>query len=192
MTEAMMDAFVDIRLLPDPEFPPTTLMNALFGKLHRGLVAFGEGAIGVSFPDVRERIHSLGTRMRLHGTAETLHRFMATEWLAGMRDHVTSAPPAPVPPETRHQIVRRVQVQSNPERLRRRLIARKGVSEEAARAAFPDNCTQKLDLPYVILRSNSTGQQFRLFIEHLPPQNQAQTGEFSAYGLSPDATVPYF
>ena len=187
-----MDAFVDIRLLPDPEFPPTTLMNALFSKLHRGLVAFGEGAIGVSFPDVRERPHSLGTRMRLHGTADTLRCFMETDWLSGMRDHVTSALPAQVPPEARHQIVRRVQAKSNPERLRRRLIARKGITEDAARAAIPDNCTKALDLPYVVLRSNSTGQQFRLFIEHLPPQNQAQTGEFSAYGLSPDATVPCF
>lgn len=33
-----MDAFVDIALLPDPEFPATTLLNALFSKFHRGLV----------------------------------------------------------------------------------------------------------------------------------------------------------
>ena len=38
MTGAAMDAFVDLTLLPDPEFPATTLMNALFSKLHRGLV----------------------------------------------------------------------------------------------------------------------------------------------------------
>ena len=187
-----MDAFVDIRLMPDPEFSPTTLMNALFSKLHRGLAGFGEGTIGVSFPDVRERTHSLGSRMRLHGTANTLQRFMETEWLSGMRDHVTSAPPAKVPPETRHQVVRRVQAKSNPERLRRRLIARKGISEEDARTAIPDNCAETLDLPFVVLRSNSTGQQFRLFIEHLPPQDQAQAGVFSAYGLSPETTVPCF
>ena len=54
-----MDAYIDIVLLPDPEFPATTLMSALFGKFHRGLVRYGEGAIGVSFPDVRDEMRSL-------------------------------------------------------------------------------------------------------------------------------------
>ena len=39
-----MDTYLEIRLLPDPEFVPTMLMNALFSKLHRGLVEQGGGA----------------------------------------------------------------------------------------------------------------------------------------------------
>lgn len=187
-----MDAFLDIRLLSDPEFPATTLMNALFSKLHRGLVSFGEGAIGVSFPDVREGERTLGARMRIHGANDTLQKFMATEWLSGMRDHVVLGSPTAVPQEARHQIVRRVQAKSNPERERRRLIARKGVSEGEAKAAIPDSQVKLLDLPFVVLRSQSTGQQFRLFIEHLPAQDSCQPGAFSAYGLSAVATVPCF
>ena len=34
-----MDHYLDIRLLPDPEFPAPLLMNALFTKLHRALVS---------------------------------------------------------------------------------------------------------------------------------------------------------
>lgn len=187
-----MDAFLDIRLLPDPEFPATTLMNALFSKLHRGLVSFGEGAIGVSFPDVREGERTLGARMRIHGANDTLQKFMATEWLSGMRDHVVLGSPAAVPQEVRHQIVRRVQAKSNPERERRRLIARKGVPESEAKVVIPDSRVELLDLPFVVLRSQSTGQQFRLFIEHLPAQDSSRPGTFSAYGLSAEATVPYF
>lgn len=187
-----MDAFLDIRLLPDPEFPATTLMNALFSKLHRRLVSFGEGAIGVSFPDVRGGGRTLGSRMRIHGTTDALQKFMATEWLAGMRDHIAMGTPAAVPAEVRHQIVRRVQAKSNPARERRRLIARTGVSEDDAQAAIPDSRVELLDLPFVVLKSQSTGQQFRLFIEHLPAQEASQSGGFSAYGLSAAATVPYF
>lgn len=188
---APMDAFLDIRLLPDPEFPATTLMNALFSKFHRGLVRFGEGAIGVSFPDVADGGRTLGARVRLHGSVEVLRHFMATEWLSGMRDHVETGEAASIPAVVRHQIVRRVQAKSSPERLRRRLVARKGLSEDLARTIIPDSSAEQLDLPFVVLKSQSTGQQFRLFIEHMPAA-AAQSGVFSAYGLSAEATVPFF
>lgn len=45
-----MDYFLDIRVLPDPEFSEEMLMAALFAKLHRALGARGKGDIGVSFP----------------------------------------------------------------------------------------------------------------------------------------------
>lgn len=34
-----MDHYLDIRVLPDPEFSAQTLLEALFAKLHRALVA---------------------------------------------------------------------------------------------------------------------------------------------------------
>lgn len=187
-----MDHYLEIRLLPDPEFPPNILINALFSKLHRGLAAYGEGAIGVSFPDVREGRPVLGQRLRLHGNGDHLHGFAQTNWLVGIRDHITLQNPAPVPAGARHRIVRRVQTQSSPERLRRRLIARKGISSAEALAAIPDACAERLDLPFVIVTSRSTGQQFPLFIEHLLLQDHPAQGIFSAYGLSTTATVPWF
>jgi len=187
-----MDAYIDIRLLPDPEFPPPLLMNTLFGKLHRGLVSFGEGSVGVSFPEVKEKIRSLGQHLRLHGPAATLERFMQTGWLKGMGDHLTVSTAGAVPKNAHHRTVRRVQAKSNPERERRRLIARKGVTEEQARAAIPDQCAEHLDLPYIVLNSQSTGQQFRLFIDHLPIGDRPSIGTFSTYGLSTTATIPWF
>lgn len=187
-----MDTYIDIRLLPDPEFPPTLLMNALFSKLHRGLVNFGDGSIGVSFPDVREKSRSLGQHLRLHGTAATLEQFMQSGWLKGMNDHLKVSDHCAVPNKVSHRIVRRIQAKSSPERERRRLIAHKGVSEEKARSTIPDEKVKLLDLPYVVLNSQSTGQQFRLFIEHMPEKVEPQLGSFSAYGLSTTATVPWF
>lgn len=187
-----MDHYLEIRILPDPEFPATTLMNALFSKFHRGLVGHGEGAIGVSFPDVREGSRSLGSCLRLHGEGAELRAFMAADWLIGMRDHVSIDGPTSVPAGARHRVVRRVQAHSSPERARRRLMARKGVSPDEARMAIPDSRAEQLKLPFLMLASRSTGQQFLLFVEHLPITEQARAGAFSSYGLSATTTIPWF
>ena len=187
-----MDAYLEIRLLPDPEFMPTTLMNVLFSKLHCGLVTHGGRNIGVSFPDVGKNGRSLGECLRLHGSKTNLEKLMDSNWLVGMRDHVAVSEIAEAPAHAKQRVVRRVQAKSNPERQRRRLIARKGVSAEQAIQAIPDSAAKMLNLPYLVLTSQSTGQQFRLFVEHLTVQKQAMNGEFSTYGLSPTATVPWF
>ncbi len=187
-----MDAYLEIRLLPDPEFMPTTLMNALFSKLHRGLVAHGEEDIGVSFPDLADSERSLGECLRLHGSKAALEKLMLLNWIVGMRDHSIVSAIMEVPVHAKPRVVRRVQVKSSAERLRRRLIAWKGISSEEATQAIPDSKAKTLKLPYVVLNSQSTGQQFRLFIEHLPVQEEAVPGRFGAYGFSPSATVPWF
>lgn len=187
-----MDSYIELQLLPDPEFPATTLMNALFAKLHRGLVSNGEGRIGVSFPDVAQNDIGFGSRLRLHGSAADLERLMSANWLQGMRDHLLCGQISPVPAKTSYRVVRRVQAKSSPERERRRLIARKGISLDAAVQAIPDHAAQRLSHPYLVLASQSTRQQFRLFVEHLPLQEHPVIGLFSAYGLSVDATIPWF
>lgn len=187
-----MDSYIELQLLPDPEFPANMLMNALFAKLHRGLVSSGEGRVGISFPDVEQKAVGLGARLRLHGTAADLERLMSANWLQGMRDHLSCSSVSPVPATAAYRVVRRVQAKSNPERERRRLIARKGINAEAAIQAIPDSAAEMLYLPYLLLASQSTQQQFRLFVEHLPVQKEAVPGSFSAYGLSPTGTVPWF
>jgi CRISPR-associated endonuclease Csy4 len=185
-----MDAFLDIKLLPDPEFPQALLMNALFAKLHRALAEHGAGDVGVSFPGHGER--GLGGWLRLHGQAAALERLMALDWLKGMGDHTAVSAVAAVPAHTQHRVVRRVQAKSSVERERRRLAARLGLSGEEAARRIPHTAAETLALPYLTLKSQSTGQQFRLFVEHRPVQSQAISGPFSAYGLSPTATVPWF
>lgn len=179
-----MDSYIDLHLLPDPEFPATTLRNALFAKLHRALVSHGHGRIGVSFRYVEKKAGDLGNCLRLHG--------QASDWLQGMRDHLATFAIRPVPEGIQHRIVLRVQAQSSPERLRRRLMRRKGLGAKEARAAIPDSAAERLNLPWLDIGSQSTRQTFRLFIEHLPPQANPSPGTFSAYGLSNQASVPWF
>ena len=188
-----MDHYLDITLLPDPEFSQNHLMDALFAKLHRALVTAGCGDIGISFPQVREQGTGLGTVLRIHGRALRLSELMAVNWLAGMRDHTALSAVQAVPSTCAcFRVVSRLQAKSSPARERRRLMRRKGLTEEQAMAKIPDSCAEVLHLPYVQMRSQSTGERFLLFIRHGPIQVWPTEGTFSAYGLSPTGTVPWF
>lgn len=187
-----MDRHIDLRVLRDPEFSVPLLMNALFAKLHRGLNDLRCADVGVSFPDVDKGGQGLGPRLRLHGSAEALERLMALNWLAGIRDHLQIGPVAAAPSQTKHRCVSRVQVDSSPERLRRRLVKRHDVDEETAQERIPDRAVKQSDLPFLQLRSNGSGHRFRLFIRHGPLFDTARPGSFSAYGLSSTATIPWF
>ena len=71
-------------------------------------------------------------------------------------------------------------------------MKRKSITEAEAREAIPDTVEERLELPFVVLTSQSTGQKFRLFIEHGPLRERPAQGRFSHYGLSRIATVPWF
>lgn len=187
-----MDHYVDIEVRPDPEFPANQLMSALFAKLHRGLVALSTTGIGVSFPGFDLTPPNLGTCLRLHGQHSALSALMKSDWLNGMRDHVVLSTSAPAPSNAQHRNLSRIQTKSSPERLRRRLMNRHDLDEQEALQRIPDEAARFVRLPFVQLRSTSTGQNFRVFLDHGPLQPSAIPGEFNTYGLSPSATIPWF
>ena len=191
----MTTHYIDITLLPDPEFSTAHLLGALVAKLHRALVQGQHNALGVSYPQhISQPLtrRTLGAVLRLHGTETALQALMAQAWLQGMRDHTQIAPLCPVPATAQHRTVRRRQFKTSAERLRRRRMQRKGETAEQAAASIPDTVERRPNLPFVALRSSSTGQPFYLCVEHGPLFEQPVHGVFSAYGLSPEATVPWF
>lgn len=189
-----MNHYVEFRIVPDPEFEQATLMNALFSKLHRVLVAQQSHAIGVSFPAYQQgrNNRSLGEVLRLHGSREALNSVMDTHWLRGMRDHLDIQACQPIPAKVSYRTVQRKQFKTNVERLRRRRAARHNETLEQARAHIPDSVTRQVALPYVQLTSQSTQQRFCLFIEHGEEISTPREGTFNCYGLSATATVPWF
>jgi CRISPR-associated endonuclease Csy4 len=187
-----MDHYLDIRIRPDPEFSAPQLMNVLFAKLHLTLVDLQSTDIGISFPEVDERKPSLGHCLRLHAHADRLRAVVSHPHLSSLRDHLQIANPAPVPAQTQYRKVSRVQSDSNPERLRRRLMRRHKLNEAEARQCIPDSAVKTLTLPFVNLQSQSSGQHFRLFIRHSVLQPNPEPGTFSCYGLSPTTTIPWF
>lgn len=187
-----MDAYVEITLRPDPEFGTQVLLDALMNKLHRGLAQAAIHAIGISFPAYRKKPRTLGDRLRLHGHSPLLAEFMASPWLSGMADHLHVSDVRPVPADAQFRIVRRVQPKTSVARLRRRYLRRHHVSEEEARQRISNSVESAVSLPFVTLHSATTAQRFALFIEQGPITHQSTPGTFSTYGLSPQATVPWF
>lgn len=184
-----MDHYQEIQVLPDPEFTEEILMAALFAKLHRALGARGQVDIGVSFPD-----HHLkpGARLRLHGKREALAELEATNWRTGLQDYCQCKQLMPVPAVQGWRTVSRYQVKSSPERLMRRSVRKGWLTEEQAQQRLQTLPPQRTTLPWLSMKSLSSGQRFLLFIRHgelLPAQ---VSGTFSSYGLSAQATIPWF
>ena len=190
---ATLSHYLDLQLRPDPETSPAQLLAALYMRLHRALAAQGSTSIAVSFPGYDDKHHTLGQCLRMFGSEAGLQTWATGEWLGSLRDHVSStAVPLPVPAHAAHRSLRRLQVKSSPERLRRRLMKRHQLSEEQARDRIPDSAGRVTNLPFVQMASTSTAQHFKLFLELGTAQQRPQVGEFNAYGLSATATVPWF
>jgi len=188
----MTTHFIDIRLLPDPEFGRPLLLGALYGKLHRALVELGTSDIGVSFPGYCLRPRGLGDVFRLHGESMALQRLMATEWVSRMRDYTAVGDIQPIPVVTEHRQLMRRQFKTSVERLRRRRMRRKGETVEQASLAIPDEVERQPALPFIQLRSQSTGQPFCMFLALSEPLTTPTKGVFNTYGLSTTATIPWF
>ena len=188
-----MNCYIEIQLLPDPEFSAAMLMSTLFSKLHRGLAVLGSGAVGASFPDISlESPYGLGERLRLHGDEQQLSRLMDLKWIKGAHDHTQSTGLLNVPSNIQHRTFFRVQAKSNPERLRRRFVRRHGGTIEAAAHVIPEHANEQLKLPYLMLASSSTGHRFPLFVNAGDLVHKPTAGNFSTYGLSRTTTIPWF
>jgi len=188
----MTSHYVDLTVVPDTETGVPPLLGALYDKLHRALVQQRLDSIGVSFPKYSVIPRNLGETLRLHGDEAVLHGLLAGDWMRSVRDHVRSTGTTPVPAGAAHRVVRRRQFKTNAERLRRRRMQRKGETAEQAARAIPDSAAHTPNLPYVHLRSLSTGQPFCMFIALSSLQSEPIHGRFNAYGLGQDCTIPWF
>lgn len=186
-----MDYYLDITILEDPEFTKPILMNALFSKLHRALVEVSQNDIGVSFPNATKK--SLGNKLRLHGSEERLEQLEALPWRRGLGDFTLITKVSQVPSTNEFCLVKRVHVQSNADRLRRRAMKRHDLSYEEAVERIPIEVEKQLELPFVRIKSKSTGdQQFPLFIQQTKLSSKDEAANFSKYGLSATSTLPWF
>ena len=71
-------------------------------------------------------------------------------------------------------------------------MKRHDLNETDALLQIPDGVTEQLNLPYIQMRSGSSGQSFRLFLDLSEPQTSVNQGAFNTYGLSATLTIPWF
>ena len=183
-----MNAFVDIKIIENPEIPSAVVMNSVFEEFHRRLVQFGEGSIAVSFP---EYAATMGTVLRIHGPHDQLKNFMAQDWLKAYQDYVSIRAIGAIPQDCVYRSFYRVQKKS-PANMRKRAVRRGRMTEQEAMERIPDGIQQYLRLPYLQLHSSSTNQTMRLYIRMSEEKPQSLNTKFSAYGLSRDCVVPWF
>ncbi|CAM3663799.1 CRISPR-associated endonuclease Cas6/Csy4 [Vibrio aerogenes CECT 7868] len=198
-----MDYYLDIRVEPDLEVTAPALLNNLFAKFHRFMAQSVPGEIAVSFPEYGLREQSrikpgkptaptAGRVLRLHGSQTALDHLMTLPWLKGLRDYTQVSDLLPVPENIEgYRTVYRIQKKS-PHNLRKRAVAKGRMTEAEAWQKIPDENQQVLKLPYLQLQSLSNHQVMRIFIALGELQREPVDGTFSSYGLSREATVPWF
>lgn len=187
----MTSHYIDLTVVPDPETNAPQLLGALHDRLHLALVQHRIDSIGISFPGYSINPRTLGNTLRLHGDAASLQQ-LQVDWLKGLRDHVRMTEAALVPDSTMHRTVQRQQFKTNVDRLRRRRMRRKGETAQQATQAIPDSVERRPDLPYVHVRSRSSGQSFCLFVALGREAERATPGSFNSYGFGGPATIPWF
>jgi len=182
-----MDYYIEIKILPDPEFPATTLMNALFNKLHKALFDLQSKSIGVSFPDYGK---TLGQRLRLHGTQQNLNELANQTWIGRMRDYCQSSTVLAVPQGVKHRTVCRRQDNMSEANLRRLIV--RGSIDPAEVETYKNKMVEQYQKgPYLELQS-SKGGRYRRYIVLGDLLDKEVTGQFNQFGLSKTATVPWF
>ncbi len=195
-----MNFYLDITLLPNVEANLGFLWQKVYGQLHLALVeqqtANGNSAIAASFPEYGNKDFPLGSKLRLFAlTQSQLQQLDMAKWLNRLTDYSHCASIKEVP-ESASTFVRfkRVQFDTNVERLARRRAKRKGEYFEQALKHFNNNNfkAQESKLPFVNMTSLSKKERFRLFIEKEGVE-QEEFGGLTCYGLSlGGATVPEF
>lgn len=193
----MMKYYIDITLLPGAEDSLGFLWQKVYQQVHLGIVenktAGGNSAVAVSFPKYGDKNFPLGDKLRLFSAIEEkLQELDIGKWLNRLHDytHVTSIKEIPQS-GTKFVCFSRKQFNTNIERLARRRVKRKGGSFEEALKHYANFQDKKSELPFINVNSLHSGGKFRLFIEQSKEQKPVE-GEFSCYGLSKTATVPWF
>lgn len=184
----MMDAYIDIRLMPDAEMREAELSSKVFTKFHKALVTLQSNKIGISFPEANIK---LGRLFRLHGEMSALHDLQGLDWLGPLTGYCQVGAVSTVPDQVQYRIVSAKRSNLSKAKLTR-LIARGSIDKDGEKRYKVKMLSQGFDNPYLDLFSSSTGQGYRKFFEFSNIQAHPVDGEFDSYGLSKTATVPWF
>ncbi len=191
-----MKAYIEITLLPDIDVPLNFLWQKVYQQLHLGFVEMkkedGTQPIGVSLPKYDALAFTLGDKLRLFAhDSKMLEQFNAKFWLKKLSNYVHVTGVRDVPEKVKYGCFQRVQLKTNTLRLARRKAKRENIDLENALLSFHKFDERKTDVPFVVIKSVSTREMFRLFILYNEQDTQKQ-GDFSTYGLSDKTTVPIF
>jgi len=183
-----MDCYIEIKLLQNPEFTLPILMNAIFTKLHKVLYDLNSTTIGVSFPNYNL---TLGNILRLHGNEAQLNQMKTNSWIGTLSDYCVISSIKSVPENIQYRVVYRKQPTMSHAKLKR-LINRGSINGQDIINYLKLKEKNILKGPYLELKSNSNNNIHRRYIELGPLKENPTKGKFDFFGLSKEATIPWF
>jgi len=184
-----MKFYLDININSDLDVHQNKVMSLVFQNVHQSIVSLGVGKIAVSFPKVAS--NTLGKLIRLHGDENDLNLFLEKNFLLNIKVYCYIEQVKEIPNEVVFKKISRIRSNMSQSKLRR-LIKRGSISENEISIYMEKMLKNNLLNPYLDLYSESTKRTFRMFFQFSNFLTEAQAGEFDSYGLSDDATIPWF
>jgi CRISPR-associated endonuclease Csy4 len=191
-----MKYYIDIKLLGDTEVSLGFIWQKIYAQMHLAQAEHKNSEnmcrVGFAFPRYMQKF-PLGDTLRVFASTEDeLEVLKIKERLKNFLDYVTISDKKKVPTDIKgYMTFDRKQFKSNPERLARRYAKRHNITVDEALKVYENMQAQKTKLPFVMLKSNSSNQHMKLFIERCTSDIEVK-GLFNTYGLSKTSTVPVF
>lgn len=199
-----MNYYCDITLLPDAEATLGFLWHRIYTQIHLALVEHknpeGNSLVAISFPEYGVNGFPLGTKLRLFAsTEETLNNMRLDKWLARFNDYCHFTSVRACKPAVRYVRFSRKQFKSNLDKVALRRANHMNISIEESREYVNQHYEEKSKLPFLNLTSISSNTEagfgekdrFKLFIDRTFLEKPTD-GVFNCYGLSKEASVPWF
>jgi len=192
-----MNFYLEITLNPSPEIPVNFLWEKVYPQVHLALVEVkdsrGKVDIGLAFPEYDAKNFHLGSKLRLFSMDKRdLEKLNMFKWLSRLADYIHLSSIQDVPASVHgYACFTRVQPKSSNKRLARRKAKREDISFEKALSFFNKRKIEVSRVPFIHIKSLSSGSQYRLMIDNISVKDIC-TGKFSTYGLSSTSTVPIF
>ncbi|EKA5635854.1 type I-F CRISPR-associated endoribonuclease Cas6/Csy4 [Vibrio navarrensis] len=199
----MLNKYQEITLLSDEQMDNRFLWEQLYKQLHLALSTFtykhGRNCIGFGFPQYDQSKQTLGSKLRIFAPSETeLKELNIRKYLNSISDYVHCTSEKDVPLACDFEIFASVKrrTSSSAGKLARRRVKRaekNGITlnYDEVLSNYKE-IDKNLNVPYVNLVSNTSGNRFPLAILRLPATGRGDENSYSAYGLSRHSPVPKF
>lgn len=190
MLEVIMNYYIEILLKPNDASQEAQVQREVYTKLHHLFVSINNAQIGISFPDYNIK---LGRRIRLHGENTNLQQVDQMDWLGeDMSKSCEVSKIRQIPSHVNYRTISRIRPNMSKSKMRR-LKRRGSITDKEVENAYKAKMfSNGLTNPYLDLKSGSTKKIYRLFFNFGPLLDHPIEGRFDCYGLSNNATIPWF
>jgi len=188
-----MNYYREITLIDQTEVSIYFLWSKVFTQLHLCFVAHKDEKntipYGISFP-VKENIFQLGNKLRiLAHTEQELCDLNLEKYFELLEDYIHIKKTRHIPDDVTYVTFERFIPQKSLEERVIHQAMRRNISIDESQAHFHGYKSEKINMPYIMLKSLSSHSKFRLFIK-MKKNTNILHGRFGTYGLSRNIAVP--